>query len=145
MPSQSEFARKSSATNFLGQQGEVGKVVTAAIDVTAYKQSEAALAASAELFRPCCELGLVGIAIISPGKGCIEVNDEICEILGYERTELLARTWAELTYPDDLAADVANFERVMAGECDGYSMGSISMKAEAKEAWGWSAWKNGSG
>ena len=122
MPSQSEFARISSDTNFLGQPGEVRKVVTAAIDVTAYKQSEAALAASAELFRPYCELGLVGMAIISPEKGCIEVNDEICEILGYERTELLARTWAELTYPDDLAADVANFERVMAGECDGYSL-----------------------
>jgi PAS domain S-box-containing protein len=122
VPSQSEFARISSDTNFLGQQGEVRKVVTAAIDVTAYKQSEAALAASAELFRPYCELGLVGMAIISPEKGCIEVNDEICEILGYEPTELLARTWAELTYPDDLAADVANFERVTAGECDGYSL-----------------------
>ena len=122
MPSQSEFAQISSGTNFLGQQGEARKIVTAAIDVTAYKQSEAALGASAELFRPCCELGLVGMAVISPEKGCIEVNDEICEILGYDRTELLAKTWAELTYPDDLAADVANFERVMAGECDGYSL-----------------------
>jgi len=106
----------------LGQQGEVRKVVTAAIDVTAYKQSEAALAASAERSRHYFELGLIGMAITSPWKGCIDVNDEICEILGYERTELLARTWAELTYPDDLAADVANFERVMAGECDGYSL-----------------------
>jgi len=31
-------------------------------------------------------------------------------------------TWAELTHPDDLAADVANFQRAMAGEIDGYSM-----------------------
>jgi signal transduction histidine kinase len=52
VPGQSEFARISSATNFLGQQGEVRKVVTAAIDVTAYKQSEAARAASAELYNP---------------------------------------------------------------------------------------------
>jgi len=27
-----------------------------------------------------------------------------------------------MTHPDDLAADVTNIERVMAGESDGYSM-----------------------
>ena len=31
-------------------------------------------------------------------------------------------TWAELTHPDDVAADAANFNRVMAGEIDGYSL-----------------------
>ena len=55
------------------------------------------------------------MAITSPDKGWIEVNDEICEILGYDRSELLGMTWAELTHPDDLPADVAHFERVMAG------------------------------
>src|SRR5882672_11200307 len=75
-----------------------------------------------ERFRRYFELGLIGMAITSPAKGCIEVNDEICNILGYERSELLGLTWVELTHPDDLAADVANFERVMAGELEGYSM-----------------------
>jgi PAS domain S-box-containing protein len=62
------------------------------------------------------------MAITSPAKGLIEVNDKICEILGYERTELLRLTWEELTHPDDLATDIANFERVLAGESDGYSL-----------------------
>jgi hypothetical protein len=31
-------------------------------------------------------------------------------------------TWVELTYSDDLAVDVVQFNRVMAGEIDGYSM-----------------------
>jgi PAS domain S-box-containing protein len=83
---------------------------------------EQALRASEERFRRYFELGLIGMAITSPAKGCIEVNDEICKILGYERDELLRMTWAELTHPDDLAADVANFERVMSGENDGYSI-----------------------
>ena len=30
--------------------------------------------------------------------------------------------WAEMTHPDDLGADVANFERVEKGECEGYSV-----------------------
>jgi PAS domain S-box-containing protein len=46
----------------------------------------------------------------------------LCRILGYERSKLLQKTWAEMTHPDDLAADVAQFNRVMAGEIDGYAL-----------------------
>jgi PAS domain S-box-containing protein len=107
MSSPSESARLSAATNFLGHHCEVRNVVTAAVDIISREPADEALS---------------GMAIISPEKGCIEVNDEICAILGYERTELLTRTWTELTYPDDLAADLANFERLIAGECDSYSL-----------------------
>ena len=47
------------------------------------------------------------MAITSPTKGCLEVNDELCRILGFDREELLRKTWEEMTYPDDRAADLA--------------------------------------
>ena len=81
-----------------------------------------ALAQSEERFRRYFELGLMGMAITSPAQGMIEVNDEACKMLGYERSELLQLTWTSLTHPDDLAANVLNFNRVMVGEIDGYSM-----------------------
>ena len=84
--------------------------------------AEAALHQSEERFRRYFELGLIGMAITSPAKGCLEVNDRLCEIFGYDRAELLRLTWAELTHPDDLAADVAQFERMLAGEIEGYSL-----------------------
>ena len=62
------------------------------------------------------------MAITSTDKGWLEVNDEICRILGYTRNELLGKTWVDITHPDDLAADVAQFERIMAGEFDHHSM-----------------------
>jgi PAS domain S-box-containing protein len=68
------------------------------------------------------DLGLIGMAVTSPTKRIVEANDQICEALGYERRELLHMTWAQLTYPDDLSVDVAQFDRVVAGEIDGYSM-----------------------
>ena len=92
------------------------------LDITGYKASQQALQKSEDRFRQYFELGLIGMAITSPEKGILEVNDELCRILGYERGELLQKTWAELTHPDDLAADVAQFNRVLAGEFDGYTL-----------------------
>ncbi|MGZ4843114.1 MAG: PAS domain S-box protein, partial [Candidatus Angelobacter sp.] len=75
-----------------------------------------------ERFRRYFDLGLIGMAMTSPTKGILEVNDELCRILGYERNELLQKSWAEITHPDDLAADVAQFNRVLSGEIDGYTL-----------------------
>ncbi|HEV7394848.1 MAG TPA: PAS domain S-box protein [Burkholderiales bacterium] len=91
-------------------------------DITERKRTEEALRASEERFRRYFDLGLIGMAITSPAKGCLEVNDELCRILGYTREELLHKTWAEMTYPDDLSADVDQFNRVLTGEIDGYSL-----------------------
>lgn len=77
---------------------------------------------SEDLFRKYFELGLVGMAVTSLEKGWIHVNDRLCEILGYTRKELLGMTWSELTYPEDLEPDLVQFNRVIAGEIDGYSM-----------------------
>ncbi|HEY4256145.1 MAG TPA: PAS domain S-box protein [Candidatus Udaeobacter sp.] len=86
------------------------------------RRSEEALRQSDVPFRRYFDLGLIGMAITSPTKGIIEVNDELCRILGYERSKLLQKSWPEMTHPEDLAADVAQFKRVLAGEIDGYSL-----------------------
>ncbi|MEA3208490.1 MAG: hypothetical protein QOE70_1547 [Chthoniobacter sp.] len=100
----------------------IDRVVCVLQDITERKRAEEALRVSEERFRSYFELGLIGMAITSRTKGCLEVNDELCRILGYERSELLQMSWAEITHPDDLAADVAQFTRLMAGEIEGYTL-----------------------
>ncbi|HEY2116910.1 MAG TPA: PAS domain S-box protein [Candidatus Angelobacter sp.] len=93
-----------------------------AADAIARQRSQETLRLSEARFRRYFDLGLIGMALTSPGKGILEVNDELCRILGYERDEVLQKSWAEMTYPADLEADVAQFQRVMAGEIDGYTL-----------------------
>jgi PAS domain S-box-containing protein/putative nucleotidyltransferase with HDIG domain len=89
-------------------------------DITARKQAEENLRQSEERFRGFFELGLIGMAITLPDKGILEVNGKFCEILGYSREEVLRMDWASLTHPDDLAADVERFDRLLSGEIDSY-------------------------
>jgi PAS domain S-box-containing protein len=89
--------------------------------LAAYHAHDAALRTREERFRHYFELGLGGMAIIAPTTGILEVNDEICTIVGYNRSELLHLPWAELTHPDDRAADVAQFNQVLAGAIDSYT------------------------
>jgi len=73
-------------------------------------------------FRAWFDLPLIGICITAPTKGWLEVNEHLCAMLGYERNELVQFSWAELTHPEDLAADLVQFERVLRGEIEGYSL-----------------------
>jgi PAS domain S-box-containing protein len=91
-------------------------------DITDRKCAEEALRTSEERYRQYFELSLIGMAVTSLEKGWIQVNDRLCEIFGYSRQELTTKTWTELTHPDDIAPDVAQFNRVLAGEINGYSM-----------------------
>lgn len=86
------------------------------------EESARGLAESEARFRSYFALPQAGIAITSPEKGWLEVNASLCTMLGYSAQELAGMTWAELTYPDDLAVDEAQFQRVLAGEIDTYAL-----------------------
>ena len=72
--------------------------------------------------RAIFDYAMVGIATTSPDKGWLTVNPALCRIFGYEAVELKQKTWAELTHPDDIDSDIKQFEMVLSGQSDGYSM-----------------------
>lgn len=92
-------------------------------DITERKRAELALQQQADLLGLFYDLPFIGMAITSPEtKRWVTFNDRLCEILGYSRDELATKTWTELTHPEDLNADVAEFEKVLVGDSDGYAM-----------------------
>jgi PAS domain S-box-containing protein len=91
-------------------------------EVVARQRAEQALRVCGARSRCYFELGLVGMAIVSPAEGCMEVNDRLCAMLGYDRGELMQTTWAAVVHPDDLAIDIRNYDRILAGEVDSYQI-----------------------
>lgn len=68
------------------------------------------------------DLGLIGMAVISPDKNWIEVNDKLCQMMGYSRKELSKLTWAEITHPKDLQKEEAEFQLMLKGDKEGYAL-----------------------
>lgn len=92
-------------------------------DITERKLADEEHRRNQEWLQLYFDLPFIGMAVTSPRtKQWLRVNDRLCEILGYPREELTLKSWADLTHPDDLDADVAEFEKVMHGESEGYKM-----------------------
>ena len=121
---------------YLDDQGRVEGILSIGTDITERKRMEEALRTSEERMHLFFERQIVGLAITSPEKGWLQVNDRLCEMLGYPRKELVCRTWVELTHPDDIEQDVVELNRLLAGDIDGYSLDKRFLRKDGTIVWG---------
>ncbi|HTQ52253.1 MAG TPA: PAS domain S-box protein [Candidatus Acidoferrales bacterium] len=91
-------------------------------DITDRIRAEQALRESEQRFRSYFDLAAVGFSITGRDRRLLAVNDDYCRILGYSREELLQKTWAELTHPEDLVENEEKFNLVLAGKTDAYTL-----------------------
>lgn len=47
----------------------------------------------------------VPMAVVAPAHRFVRCNGAFCVLVGYSRSELLARNWQSITHPDDVAGD----------------------------------------
>ncbi len=100
------------------------------LEMTRRREAEALMQDRDLLFRRYFELGPIGKGISAPDKTWVEINDHLCAMFGYSRDELMQKTWADLTWPDDLAKDVAHFESMMQGQSEGYIMDKRFLRSD---------------
>ncbi|MEE3720009.1 PAS domain S-box protein [Tumidithrix elongata RA019] len=86
------------------------------------KAAEKEIREQAFLFQSQFDAGVLGIAISSVQQQWLRVNRKLSEMLGYSETELCGMSWVEMTYPQDLAANLEKFQRLIDGEIDGYEL-----------------------
>ncbi|MCC6764715.1 MAG: PAS domain S-box protein [Deltaproteobacteria bacterium] len=86
-------------------------------------------------YRAVFEQAAVGIARVAPEGRFLEVNDRFCEIVGYPRARLLAGDFQQITHPDDLEADLAHVERLLAGAAGSYAMEKRYVRPDGTTVW----------
>lgn len=61
-----------------------------------------------------------GIAIVNLDGDWLKVNDSICDILGYSKSELFNMDISNIIYIEDLGVHVKKYEKLIHGEIDKY-------------------------
>jgi PAS domain S-box-containing protein len=97
-------------------------VLSAIRDTTSRAEAEAELRESEERFRRVFEEGPIGLALVGADYHFLKVNSALCRMVGYSEPELLALTFADITHPDDLQADVKLAEQLFRNEIPFYQM-----------------------
>ncbi len=104
-------------------QGVITSISGVLLDITAQKEAQLAQQEQAEFLRLFYELPFIGMSISLPGSTkWVQVNSQLCAILGYTREELLQRSWAELTPQPDLDQNMALRDAMMVNRTDNFKM-----------------------
>lgn len=64
----------------------------------------------------------IGMALVSLEGKWLDVNDALCKSLGYTESELLQKTFQDITHPEDLDLDLDYVQKMITGEIDTYQM-----------------------
>jgi PAS domain S-box-containing protein len=101
-----------------------------------HKFASGALAESENRFRQLFEQASVGIALESlEGKLAI-VNPAFCATFGYTEAELHQMSCAQLSHPEDLAAEAPLFRELCAGKRSSYQIDKRFFRKDGTLVWG---------
>jgi PAS domain S-box-containing protein len=104
-------------------------------DISDRKGVEDQLQLSQQRFRNAFSIAPQGMALVSLQGEWMEVNDQLCEMLGYSREQLLSSTFQQITHPDDLDADLQHIEELLAGEINTYQMEKRYLDSQGRIIW----------
>jgi PAS domain S-box-containing protein len=100
------------------------------------EQSEEALQVSEHRFRAVFEKTAIGMGLVDVTGELIASNPALNKIIGYEPEELRTMTLADYTHPEDVDADLALYQELLAGKCDYYQMEKRFIKKNGELFWG---------
>jgi PAS domain S-box-containing protein len=120
----------------VGEGGAVRGFVAHVNDITPQKRAEEAVRRSEAEFRALFEGAGVGKAEADVATGrYLRVNQKFCDITGYTAAELLGRTAADITHPDDVGRDRAAVAALLRGESDRFEHEKRYVRKDGSEVW----------
>src|SRR5829696_1021341 len=105
------------------------------LDITDRKRAEEELRQSEERFRTAFDHAAIGMSLVALDGRFLRVNAALCDLTGYSEPELLTKTFQEITHPDDLEADLAQVDRLLAGEMRAFHMEKRYLRKDGEVIW----------
>jgi diguanylate cyclase (GGDEF)-like protein/PAS domain S-box-containing protein len=96
---------------------------------------EQALKRVTQQFRSAFDNAPIGMALVGLQGQWLDVNQALCDLVGYTIDELHELTFQDITHPDDLDADLALVEDVLAGRRATYQMHKRYLHADGRVIW----------
>lgn len=118
-----------------GEQGGNGPLAMGASQELATNELLLKLRESERRFRDIFDHAAIGIAYVTIEGRWLEVNQKICEITGFNREELLERTFQELTCADDLEMNLSHTRRLLAREIETYTVEKRYVRKDGSLVW----------
>ncbi|WP_457282134.1 PAS domain S-box protein [Polaromonas sp. P5_D5] len=92
---------------------------------------------SDQQFSNAFEHAAIGMTLIGIDSRRLKVNTAFCQMLGYSEAEMLSRTIHDLTHPDDIAWDLEQRRRALAGEIESFHVEKRYIHKSGRTVWGY--------
>ncbi|CAI1039372.1 diguanylate cyclase [Serratia grimesii] len=86
-------------------------------------------------FRNALEYSAIGMALVSPQGKWLQVNQALCNLLGYTPEALRRLTFQEITHPDDLNADLVQLHDLLDGHISSYTLEKRYIRSDGEHVW----------
>lgn len=113
---------KASATVERNKRGEPLRMIGINWDITELKTTQMQLQRQEESFVGAFENSSIGMALVGLDGKWIQVNDSVCNSVGYTKEELMNLTFQDITHPEDLEKDLNLLHEVINGKRDSYQI-----------------------
>ena len=114
---------------------KVTGVMLISTDISRRIRQERALEESEAKFRSIFEGGAVAMVMLGLDRRLVEVNQSLCDMLGFTREELLGKTMADITYPEDIDVDADLRPMLLEGAIPNYSIEKRYVRKDGTAVW----------
>jgi PAS domain S-box-containing protein len=119
----------------LNDDGSVLEWMCTCMDITERVLAQQKLRESNERFAAVFENAAIGISVADAQGRIIATNPCFQEMLGYHAPELLAKTFPEITHPEDLSRNLELFQEIMMGKSERFQLEKRYLRKNGEYFW----------
>ena len=117
------------------ETGKATRMVGVNIDITGEVKKQETIRESEARFQSAFHYAAIGMTLVSPKGNFLKANHALCSMLGYTEEELRSKTFMDLTFPDDLDADLTFVAQLLEGKILTYQMEKRYFHKTGKIIW----------